>query len=487
MNYYYLLLGIQYVFISVFVLFAIHRYAILWMYFRTKKNAKQYSWPPEKPLPIVTIQIPIFNEFHVAKRIIDAVCAFDYPKELLNIQVLDDSTDDTKAVVAQCVKDWQVRGTDIHHLHRDDRTGFKAGALDAGMATAKGEFIAIFDADFVPNPDTIRKLLAPFSNSTIGMSQARWGHINRSHSVLTEVQALLLDSHFILEQSARNLSGRFMNFNGTAGMWRKVAIENSGGWQHDTLTEDMDLSYRAQLAGWKFVFLPEVICPAELPVNMNAFKTQQHRWVKGAIETGKKLYKAVLLSDQPIKIKTEAMLHLFANISYPLNIFISLAWLPGFMIGLQYKIVINYYIGLFLFLLATMPFIIFFLAAQREISTTWWKKIVYIPALMAVGIGLTVNNGIAVLEALVDYRSEFTRTPKYGTETSSSSWKKKRYSLVKSKTLLWEGLLICYLAVTLIFAIKFGFWGTVPFIALFFVSFLYVAMQSCWHSLRVSG
>mgnify|MGYP001611145342 CR=1 FL=1 len=264
-----------------------HRYYLAWLYKRHKKDV----WVPKArydELPMVTIQLPMYNEMYVAERLIDATCTIRYPKDKLEIQVLDDSTDGTVVIARAAVDKWAAQGFNIVYCHRKDRSGYKAGALKEGMKTAKGDFIAIFDADFIPQPDFLEHTIHFFTEDRIGMVQVRWDHLNRDFNLLTRAQAVMLDGHFLIEHTARNRSGRFFNFNGTAGIWRRATIDDAGGWEHDTLTEDLDLSYRAQLKGWQFVFLPDVLAPAEVPVEMNSFKSQQHRWAKGSMQTAKK-------------------------------------------------------------------------------------------------------------------------------------------------------------------------------------------------------
>ena len=321
--------------------YGIHRYQLVWLYFRNKKNAAKWNEPPmrfaEGQLPFVTIQLPIFNEQFVIDRLIDAVCRLDYPRDRFEIQVLDDSTDETTGVAREIVERY-ARGfagmapQPIVYLHRSNRHGYKAGALDKGLDVARGEFVAIFDADFVPPPQWVMQVIHHFAEPEIGMVQTRWTHLNRNYSFLTQVEAILLDGHFVLEHGGRSRAGVFFNFNGTAGMWRRETITTAGGWQHDTLTEDTDLSYRAQLAGWKFKYLQDVECPAELPIEMTAFKTQQARWAKGLIQTGKKILPRVLKSDAPWHTKLEAWYHLTANISYPLMIVLSVLLMPAMII-----------------------------------------------------------------------------------------------------------------------------------------------------------
>src|SRR3954463_3729039 len=295
--------------------YGIHRYFIIYLFLK-HRNQQPKPAGHFQQLPKVTMQLPIFNEVYVVERLLRAVSNLDYPKDLLQIQVLDDSTDDTRDITAACAAELRGRGFNVSHIHRADRTGFKAGTLAVGLEAAEGEFVCILDADFVPNPDLLKRTIHFFTDPNVGMIQTRWGHLNRGYSLLTRVQAMFLDGHLLLEQTARSRSGRFFNFNGTAGLWRRSCIDQAGGWQHDTLTEDLDLSYRAQLAGWKFIFLPDVITPAELPVDMNGFKSQQHRWTKGSIQTCKKLLPTVWRSKLPMPIKLEATGHLVSNFAY---------------------------------------------------------------------------------------------------------------------------------------------------------------------------
>src|SRR5437879_10191032 len=306
-------------------LYGIHRYWILYLYFRYYKWARPAAVPPlPDPLPMVTIQLPVYNERYVVERLVDAVCRLDYPKDRLEIQVLNDSTDDTTEILSARILSLKEEGFLIEQLHRTDRTGFKAGALAAGLACARGEYLAIFDADFVPPVDFLKKTVPWFENPGVGMVQTRWGHLNENYSLLTWIQSIFLDGHFLIEHTARNRSGAFFNFNGTAGIWRREAITSSGGWQHDTLTEDLDLSYRAQMKGWRFMYLPEVVCPAELPVDINAFKTQQNRWTMGAIQPAKKMLPQIWRSPVSWKVKIEATSHLTACVGYILMAVLSL-------------------------------------------------------------------------------------------------------------------------------------------------------------------
>src|SRR5260370_1139820 len=401
---------------------------MVYRYYKHKKNKTTAAPGCFDELPRITVQLPIFNEQYVVDRLLDAVCRLDYPKEKLDIQLLDDSTDETVEVARILVDRYAALGHPVVYLHRDNREGFKAGALAEGLKTAKGEFIAIFDADFVPPSDFLLKCIHHFTDPKIGMVQTRWTHINRNYSLLTEGEAILLDGHCVLEDSARSRSGVFFNFNGTAGMWRRCAIDEAGGWEHDTLTEDTDLSYRAQLKGWKFVYLQDVECPAELPVEMTAFKTQQARWAKGLIQVSKKILPRVLSSDASRKVKIEAWYHLTANFSYPLMIVLSVLLLPA--------MIIRFYQGWFQMLFIDLPFFMastfsissFYLVSKKELfRKSWPRSLLSLPLLMALGIGLTVTNTRAVLEALAGKQTAFARTPKYRVESENDKVDSKKY------------------------------------------------------------
>src|SRR5437764_15193634 len=359
---------------------------------------------------------------YVIERLVEAVCRIDYPRDRLEIQVLDDSTDETQGIARAAVERSRRAGIDTSCLHRDDRSGFKAGALQEGLRIARGELVAVFDADFVPAPDFLLRSVQYFTDPGVGMVQVRWEHLNRDSSHLTQAQAIFLDGHFVIEHTARNRSGRFFNFNGTAGVWRRATIEDAGGWQHDTLTEDLDLSYRAQLAGWRFVYLPEIVSPAEVPVEMNAFKSQQHRWAKGSIQTCRKLLPRILRSDLPLGVKAEAFFHLSANFNYPLMCVLSVLMAPSMVIRYNMGLYEMLLIDVPLFCAATFSFCNFYMVCQREIHTDWRARLKYVPFLMSVGIGLCINNTRAVFEALLNKKSEFARTPKYHIEADADEW-----------------------------------------------------------------
>jgi len=415
----------------------------------------------------------------VVERLLEAVGRLNYPHDKLDIQVLDDSTDDTVRVARALVEQYSGQGLPVTYLHRSNRAGFKAGALAEGLKAAQGEFIAIFDADFVPPEDFLLRTIHHFTDPKVGMVQTRWTHINRNYSFLTEVEAILLDGHIVLEHAGRARSNVFFNFNGTAGLWRRQTIEQAGGWQHDTLTEDTDLSYRAQLQGWRFIYLQDVECPAELPVEMTAFKTQQARWAKGLIQTSKKILPQVLKSEQSFHVKLEAWYHLTANLSYPLMIVLSVLLLPAMIIRFYQGWFQMLYIDLPLFLASTFSISSFYLVSQRELFPRRWPRaLLYLPFLMALGIGLTVTNTRAVLEALFGRQSAFTRTPKYRVES-----KKDRVRFASYRRRLgwvpWVELLIgCYFAVTVYYAVENENYITVPFLALFVLGYWYTGLMS---------
>jgi len=463
--------------LSILAVYGWHRYYLVYLYMRHKDSQPSEPSLPD-PLPVVTIQLPIYNEMYVADRLIDAVCQIDYPRELLEIQVLDDSTDETCDIAELAVRRHSAHGLDIKYFHRQDRTGFKAGALEAGLKVARGEFVAIFDADFLPTADFLRRLLPYFRTERVAMVQARWGHINQDYSLLTKIQSILLDGHFVLEHGGRHRAGVFFNFNGTAGIWRRTAIDDAGGWQHDTLTEDLDLSYRAQMRGWKFVFVPDVVAPAEVPVEMNAFKSQQHRWAKGSIQTCRKLLPQILHADLPLKVKAEAFFHLTANFNYLLMAVLSVLMFPSMVIRYEMGWYEMLLIDVPLFLAATMSVCNFYVVCQREIHKDWIARLRYMPFLMSIGIGLCVNNTKAVLEALFDKKTEFARTPKYRIEVDSDEWVGKKYRQSVTVQPLIELALGFYFTATVFYALANGIYGTLPFLVLFQIGFLYTGLLS---------
>src|SRR5580765_1466378 len=461
----------------VLAIYGWHRYYLVYLYMSNRGNEPRQG-PPLDPLPVVTIQLPLYNEMYVADRLINAVCRIEYPRDLFEIQVLADSTDETRSIAESAVRRFAAQGIDIKYFHRGDRTGFKAGALEAGLKCARGEFVGIFDADFIPTQDFLTSLIPHFRDPKVGMVQARWGHINQDYSLLTKIQAILLDGHFILEHGGRNRGGRFFNFNGTAGVWRRTAIADAGGWQHDTLTEDLDLSYRAQLRGWQFVFVPGLIAPAEVPVEMNAFKSQQHRWAKGSIQTCRKLLPRILQSNLPLGVKAEAFFHLSANFNYPLMCVLSVLMAPSMVIRYNMGWYEMLLIDVPLFFAATASVANFYMVCQRELHDDWITRAKYLPFLMSIGIGLTVNNTKAVFEALLNKQSEFARTPKYRIEASADEWVGKKYRQSVLIQPIIELALGLYFTATVFYALGNGIFGTLPFLVLFQIGFLYTGLLS---------
>ena len=470
-------LAIYFSVLAVLSVYGSHRYRMAYLYYRHK-----YALPTPKgelrELPRVTIQLPIFNEMYVVERLVDAVCRIEYPREKFEVQVLDDSTDETCSIARARVEQWKAKGLDIVYIHRTNRQGFKAGALENGLKLAKGEYVAVFDADFVPSVDFLTRTVPFFVDSKVGMVQVRWGHLNRDFSILTQAQSILLDGHFIIEHTARNRSGCFFNFNGTAGIWRRSTIQDAGGWQHDTLTEDLDLSYRAQLKGWQFVFLPEIISPAEVPVDMNAFKSQQHRWAKGSIQTAKKLLPTILKSDLPYEVKREAFLHLSNNVAYLLMVVMSLMMPLSMVLRYKHGLYATLWLDLPIFLASTASVGFFYVATARELGFNWWNRIKFLPFVMSLGIGMAINQAKAVVEALMDKQSEFTRTPKTGSEGKAVRAVKKTYRGKRSWVPFVELAFGLYFTGAVWFAWEQRIWTSLPFLVLFQLGFLYVGVTS---------
>ncbi len=469
-----------YIFILVVLcVLGLNRYYLFYIQnkFKNKKNRplKYYC-----KLPRVTVQLPIYNELYVAKRLIDAVCNLDYPSDLLEIQVLDDSTDNTSVIAENAVKSHRSEGVNIQYIHRDNRAGFKAGALEYGLKYSTGELVAIFDADFIPPSDFLKKTVDYFSDDQVGIVQARWGHINRNYSSLTKAQSILLDGHFTIEQFSRFNGGFFLNFNGTAGLLRKKCIEDAGGWQHDTLTEDLDLSYRAQMKGWRAVYLNDVVVEAELPVEINSFKSQQHRWAKGGTQTALKLLPTLLRNpDITKRVKIQCMFHLLSNISYPFLLLLILLMIPlaylWSSIGWENVILFN----LIAITAGTLSVFNFYLAAVRSVFGNSWKEYAkYIPLSIALGSGLAINNTKAVLEALFKRTTDFNRTPKFAVTKKSDSYVKKYYKTSRDFTSLIELFLGVTFMLKTIYAIKIGFYGWTPFLLIIQFGFLYTSILS---------
>jgi cellulose synthase/poly-beta-1,6-N-acetylglucosamine synthase-like glycosyltransferase len=478
----YAILAPYFAVLSVLSFYGLHRYKIIREYFKYKKTVAALKPRPFAELPRVTIQLPIYNERFVVERLLAETTKIDYPRHLLQFQVLDDSTDDTHAFTEALCKKYAAAGFPIEYIHRDNRHGFKAGALENGLKTATGEFIAVFDADFVPPRDFLQRTIHYFTDPKVGMVQTRWTYLNRHYNVLTEVQAMLLDGHFVLEHVARAGGGLFFNFNGTAGVLRRAMIEDAGGWQHDTLTEDSDLSYRAQLKGWRFVYAPDVECPSELPVETYGFQVQQARWAKGLTQVAMKLLRDILKADLPFRVKLEAFCHLTPNISYPLMIAVSALMLP--------VMIVRFYMGWLEMLLIDLPLVIasfwsisaFYVIAQRELyPQTWKRSILFLPALMAAGVALTLINAKAVLEALIGHQTAFARTPKFAisgerkVKLADLKYRRRSGLLPYAELAMGAGF-----AGMVYYAIDTWNYAAVPFLLLFVGGYWWAGLSTLW-------
>lgn len=437
----------------------------------------------EEDLPHITVQLPLFNEMYVTQRLVKAITEIDYPREKFQIQVLDDSTDETMKIARDTVETYAAQGFDIQYIHRTDRTGFKAGALENGLKFAKGELLAIFDADFVPKPDCLRKLVDFFTDPLVGCAQMRWSHINGNYNLLTRLQTIMLDGHFVVEQTTRNRTGGFFNFNGTAGIWRRNAIAMSGGWQHDTLTEDTDLSFRAQLMGWKFIYLLDEEAPAEIPVEINAFKAQQRRWAKGVMQVGIKLYPRIWRSRLPMRVRLEMFFRLTGNISYPLMIVASFLQFPLLLVRYNQPFYHLMVLDLPLLFFSSISVFLFYGTAVWYLDEKRAPRLLHLPLVMALGLGLAFSNARAVLEALFGIKSEFIRTPKYSVEKAhDETWKRKKYKRKGGFLPLLELSFSVYFLLAILYAIRMSMWGTVPFLMLFFFGFGYMGIMSLLQS-----
>ncbi|MGA7720102.1 MAG: cellulose synthase family protein [Ignavibacteriaceae bacterium] len=470
-------------FISLFILFVFGLHGFIMIFYYNKyKNVKYTPKNDITPDYKVTIQLPLFNELYVVERIINSVCEIDYPKENLEIQVLDDSTDETVQITNKIVEEKRKEGFDIKHIRRTNREGFKAGALKEAMKTAKGEFIAIFDADFIPQKEFLKKTLAFFTDEKVGMVQTRWEHINGDYSILTKAQALALDGHFVIEQTVRNKAGFFINFNGTGGVWRRSCIVDAGNWDGTTLTEDLDLSYRAQLNGWKFVFLKDFTSPAELPSEINALKSQQFRWTKGAIETAKKILPLVWRAKIPLRVKLQSTFHLSNNIVFPFILLAAILNVPLTFIknsGPHHA----YFAVMSVFVLAFVGTFIFYLFSQKDVHSDWRKRIVLFPLFMAGSMGFAVNNSRAVFEGLMNRKSEFVRTPKFKVVDNKDSWIGKKYMSRKLGFSVYVELIMAiYCLIGIASSIYFLEIAALPFQLLFFIGFSFVSLTSIKHA-----
>jgi cellulose synthase/poly-beta-1,6-N-acetylglucosamine synthase-like glycosyltransferase len=466
--------------------YGVHRYETMRRYRKYGRDLPSEAPQKFAQLPRVTIQLPLFNERFVVERLLEETSQLDYPKELLQIQVLDDSTDETHPFTERLCNQYRAAGIPIEYRHRTNRHGFKAGALQEGLESATGEFVAIFDADFLPPRDFLKRTIDFFTDPTVGMVQTRWSYLNREYSILTQVEAMLLDGHFVLEHGARCGSDLFFNFNGTAGILRRRMIDDAGGWQHETLTEDSDLSYRAQLNGWRFVYVPKVDCPSELPVETYGFQVQQARWAKGLTQVAKKLLPRILKADLPLRVKVEAFMHLTPNISYPLMIVISMLMLP--------VMIVRFYMGIFQMVLVDLPLIVasfwsisaFYLYAQRELyPKNWWKSIAFLPMLMAAGVALTVSNSKGVIEALLGIQSSFARTAKYAIGTQKVKVRPTTTYRRRSGWLPYVEIAIgAYFVFMIDFAIETLNFFAVPFLLLFVCGYLWAGFSTLYEEYR---
>ena len=470
---YFTILGI----LAVYGAYRIKQVIDFWRYRNFVPHPKAHFH--EADLPRITIQLPLYNEMYVVNRLLKAVTAIDYPREKLEIQVLDDSTDETVTLAESTVGRYAREGFDIYYIHRDDRTGFKAGALENGLKTATGDLVAIFDADFVPKPDCLRRLVHYFTDEAVGCAQVRWSHINGTYNLLTRLQTIMLDGHFVVEQTTRNRTGGFFNFNGTAGIWRRRAIDLSGGWQHDTLTEDTDLSFRAQLMGWKFVYLLDEEAPAEIPVEINAFKAQQRRWAKGVMQVGLKLYPRIWSAPLAFRVKMEMFFRLTGNISYPLMIFASLLQFPLLLVRYNQPFYHLMVLDLPLLFFSSISVVLFYGTAIWYLDQKRTPRLLHLPLVMALGIGLAFSNARAVFEALFGVKTEFVRTPKYRVEqTNDETWKRKKYKRKRGLLPLLELSFALYFILGIMYAARLHMWGTIPFLILFCFGFGYMGVMS---------
>ncbi len=471
-------------FVSLLVLFVFgcHGFVMLY-YYRKYKNVKKVPLDNVKCDAMVTIQLPLYNEMYVVDRLLNSICEIDYPKDKMEIQVLDDSTDETVELVKKLVEEKRRLGFNISQIRRGSRKGFKAGALKEGLKIAHGEYVAIFDADFVPKRDFLKKTLAFFSDENVGMVQTRWEHLNGTYSMLTRAQAMALDGHFVIEQTVRNKAGFFINFNGTGGIWKRKCILESGNWQEDTLTEDLDLSYRAQLNGWKFVFLKDYTSPAELPSEINALKNQQFRWTKGAIETAKKILPLVWKSNVPLRVKFQSTFHLTNNLVFPFILLAAILNVPLIFIKNSGSHEV-YFAILSLFVLAFIGSFLFYLFSQKDVRADWRKKIVLFPLFMAGSMGFSVNNSRAVIEGLLNRKSEFVRTPKYKVVSEKDTWVGKRYFSKKIEfSVIVELLMAIYCLLGVVSSLYFAEIAALPFQILFFLGFSLVSVTSIKNAL----
>jgi len=487
----YIIIGFYFLTALVLMVYGLNCYLMVFLFQKGRKSAEtrrrrilnRYTHViSTEPMPRVTTQIPVYNEYNVVARVMRAVARMKYPKGRHDIQVLDDSTDETRGLIDQVAEELRSEGHDVQVIRRKTRQGFKAGALAEGLHLARGELIAIFDADFAPSKDYLQRIVPFFlEDDRLGLVQARWGHLNRERSLLTRVQSIGIDGHFMIEQSARNWSGLFMNFNGTAGIWRKEAIEDGGGWQWDTLTEDMDLSYRVQFRGWHTLFVPDVVVPAEIPEDVGAFKSQQFRWAKGSIQTALKLLPGIFVSNASIFKKVEAFFHLTHYLVHPLMVIMAILALPVLMmLEFSPSPAVFTAIAILLGMAMAAPSTLYLASQRASYGKGWGRRVVYLPFLVAVGIGIALSNTRAVLEALMGHESPFVRTPKKGDREFM------RYRI----RLPWSGILEIFLGIycagSLGYYLAAGKYLVGPFLAAYASGFLFVGFLTLAHASGIS-
>ncbi|MCL1077735.1 glycosyltransferase [Parashewanella spongiae] len=486
------IIAVHFFLLVILCLFGLHRLSMVvrWFKYRTFKPETPKVF---KELPKITVQIPLYNEVLVAQRIVDSIVLLEYPKDKLQIQIVDDSTDDTSRVIAERVDFFQQQGINIQHVQRTNRHGFKAGALKEAMDSATGEFIAIFDADFIPTPNTLLKSINHFTQPDIAMVQFRWEHLNRRSSLLTKIQAIMLDAHFGLEQHVRCASNMLFNFNGTAGIWRTTAIIDAGHWSADTLTEDLDLSYRAQLAGWKMLYLNDLTCPGELPADMNAFKSQQFRWAKGGVEVMMKMLPTVWKSKLPVTKKIESSFHLANNLAYFIMLIDTLIFLvPSLYLRDQYDFLNIWWVDIPLLLLSSGGHLAYLYFGQHVLGRSRSRAFIKLPSLMMLGIQLAINNSKAGVEGLFGKKTEFVRTPKtgeleQGSEPSrNSNSNKQTYRAIPPKGALFEIAIAVIYSIVFLWAVTHQHWFMLPFLFILTLGFVVSAFHSFYSHYQLS-
>lgn len=477
-----IVIGTYFGILAILSIYGFYRFRLVYLFLRYRHRKPQpvrrFS---DAELPMVTVQLPLFNEMYVVERLLKAVTSLDYPRDRLEIQVLDDSTDETATIARREVEKYQREGFAISYLHRDDRRGFKAGALAEGLARARGDFILIFDADFIPRPESLRTMIHYFTDPRVGMVQMRWSYINSGYNLLTRIQQIMLDGHLVVEQTARSRSGALFNFNGTAGMWRRQALEWSGGWHMDTLAEDTDLSYRAQLLGWKGIYLLDEDVPSELPVDINSFKVQQHRWAKGVFQVGLKMIPRIFRSDLPRMTKLELFFRFTNNANAPLVILLSLLHYPVLLARFNQGWFQLLLLDVPVLLFATVSVMVYYGTALWHLYPDWKRQLKYLPLVMAVGIGLALNNALAVVEAMLGVRSAFARTPKFRIESRRDEWRNKKYIFGHDLMPLVELMLAVYFVFVVSYAVHIRIYGTIPFLLLFLIGYGMTGLISVAH------